>query len=122
MPLNINLFQDEYGLPLATNRKIKTSIDAQKYFNKLVEVLDNYYKLNYYLTEPDQDFRNIVFKSNIDIEKIIRIILINDNKKYKNNKLKIGIITLDLSDIKAENGKQLFKDFFKKFKEIYDSV
>ena len=122
LPLNINLFQDEYRLPLATNRKIKTSIDAQKYFNKLVEVLGNDYKLNYYLTEPDQDFRNIVFKSNIDIEKIIRIILINDNKKYKNNKLKIGIITLDLSDIKAENGKQLFKDFFKKFKEIYDSV
>ena len=122
LPLNINLFQDEYGLPLATNREIKTSIDAQKYFNKLVEVLGNDYKLNYYLTEPDQDFRNIVFKSNIDIEKIIRIILINDNKKYKNYKLKIGIITLDLSDIKAENGKQLFKDFFKKFKEIYDSV
>ena len=122
LPLNINLFQDEYRLPLATNRKIKTSIDAQKYFNKLVEVLGNDYKLNYYLTEPDQDFRNIVFKSNIDIEKNVRIILINDNKKYKNNKLKIGIITLDLSDIKAENGKQLFKDFFKKFKEIYDSV
>lgn len=122
LPLNINLFQDEYGLPISTNKEIKTSIDAKKYFNKLVEVLGNDYKLNYYLTEPDQDFRNIVFKSNIDIEKIVRIILINDNKKYKNNKLKIGIITLDLSDIKAENGKQLFKDFFKKFKEIYDSI
>ena len=79
-------------------------------------------KLNYYLTESAQNFRNIVFKSNIDIEKIVRVILINDNKKYKNNKLKIGIITLDLSDIKTENGKQLFKDFFKKFKEIYDSI
>lgn len=122
LPLNINLFQDEYGLPISTNKEIKTSIDAKKYFNKLVEVLGNDYKLNYYLTEPDQDFRNIVFKSNIDIEKIVRIILINDNKKYKNNKFKIGIITLDLSDIKAENGKQLFKDFFKKFKEICDSV
>ena len=122
LPLNINLFQDEYGLPISTNKEIKTSIDAQKYFNKLVEVLGNDYKLNYYLTEPDQDFRNIVFKSSIGIEKIVRIILINDNKKYKNNKLKIGIITLDLSDIKAENGKQLFKDFFKKFKEICDSI
>ena len=122
LPLNINLFQDEYGLPISTNKEIKTSIDAQKYFNKLVEVLGNDYKLNYYLTEPDQDFRNIVFKSSIGIEKIVRIILINDNKRYKNNKLKIGIITLDLSDIKAENGKQLFKDFFKKFKEICDSI
>ncbi len=122
LPLNINLFQDEYGLPISTNKEIKTSVDAKKYFNKLVEVLGNDYKLNYYLTEPDQDFRNIVFKSNIDIEKIVRIILINDNKKYKNNKFKIGIITLDLSDIKAENGKQLFKDFFKKFKEICNSI
>ena len=122
LPLNINLFQDEYGLPIPMNKEIKTSIDAKKYFNKLVEVLGNYYKLNYYLTEPDQDFRNIVFKSSIDIEKIVRVILINDNKKYKNNKFKIGIITLDLSDIKAENGKQLFKDFFKKFKEICDSI
>ena len=117
LPLNINLFQDEYGLPISTNKEIKTSIDAKKYFNKLVEVLGNDYKFNYYLTEPDQDFRNIVFKSNIDIEKIVRIILINDNKKYKNNKFKIGIINLDLSD-----RKQLFKDFFKKFKEICDSV
>lgn len=122
LPLNINLFQDEYGLPISTNKEIKISIDAQKYFNKLVEVLGNDYKLNYYLTEPDQDFRNIVFKSNIDIEKIVRIILINDNKKYKNNKLKIGIITLNLSDIKAENGKQLFKDFFNKFKEMCDNI
>lgn len=115
-------YNKEYGLPISTNKEIKTSIDVQKYFNKLVEVLGNDYKLNYYLTEPDQDFKNIVFKSNIDIEKIVRIILINDNKKYKNNKLKIGIITLDLSDIKAENGKQLFNGFFKKFKEICDTI
>ena len=117
LPLNINLFQDEYGLPLATNREIKTSIDAQKYFNKLVEVLGNDYKLNYYLTEPDQDFRNIVFKSNIDIEKIIRIILINDNKKYKNNKLKIGIITLDLSDIKQKMENSFLKIFLRNLKK-----
>lgn len=49
--------------------------------------------------------------------KNLRIILINYNKKYKNNKLKLGIITLDLSDIKAENRKQLFKDFLRNFKK-----
>ena len=67
--------------------------------------MSNDYKLNYYLTEPDQEFKNIAFKSNIDIEKIVRIILINDNRKYNNNnnKLKIRIITLDLSDIKSES-------------------
>lgn len=49
-----------------------------------------------------------------------QFLLINNNNN--NNKLKIGIITLDLSGIKAKNRKQLFKDYFKKFKEISDNV
>lgn len=51
------------------NKEIKTSIESKKYFDKLVKVLDNDYKLNYYLIEPNDDFRNIIFKSSIDIEK-----------------------------------------------------
>mgnify|MGYP001632644761 FL=1 len=121
-PLNFILFQDEYGLPIPMNKEIKTSIESKKYFDKLVKVLGNDYKLNYYLIEPNDDFRNIIFKSSIDIEKIVRIILINDNKKYKNNKLKIGIITLDLSNIKSVDGKQIFKRFFEKFKEICENI
>ena len=121
-PLNFILFQDEYGLPIPMNKEIKTSIESKKYFDKLVKVLGNDYKLNYYLIEPNDDFRNIIFKSSIDIEKKVRIILINDNKKYKNNKLKIGIITLDLSNIKSVDGKQIFKRFFEKFKEICENI
>ncbi len=122
LPLNFILFQDEYGLPIPMNKEIKTSIESKKYFDKLVKVLGNDYKLNYYLIEPNDDFRNIIFKSSIDIEKIVRIILINDNKKYKNNKLKIGIILLDLSNIKSVDGKQIFKRFFEKFKEICENI
>ena len=122
LPLNFILFQDEYGLPIPMNKEIKTSIEFKKYFDKLVKLLGNDYKLNYYLIEPNDDFRNIIFESSIDIEKIVRIILINDNKKYKNNKLKIGIITLDLSNIKSVDGKQIFKRFFEKFKEICENI
>ena len=68
-PLNFILFQDEYGLPIPMNKEIKTSIESKKYFDKLVKVLGNDYKLNYYLIEPNDDFRNIIFKSSIDIEK-----------------------------------------------------
>ena len=46
-PLNFILFQDEYGLPIPMNKEIKTSIESKKYFDKLVKVLGNDYKLNY---------------------------------------------------------------------------
>ena len=42
-------------------------------------------------------------------------------KKYKDDKLKLGIITIDLSDIKNINGEQLYKGFFEKFKEMCDN-
>ena len=86
-----------------------------------VEMLGSNYKLNYYEVIPDEDFSDISFISNVDIEKIVRIILIKDNKKYKDDKLKLGIITIDLSDIKAPNGEQLYKGFFEKFKEMSDN-
>ena len=46
---------------------------------------------------------------------------LKDNKKYKDDKLKLGIITIDLSDIKAPNGEQFYKFFFEKFKEMSDN-
>ena len=64
---------------------------------------------------------SINFTSNNDIEKIVRIIAINDKEKYTNNKLKFGIITVDLTDIKAPKGKQLYNGFFEKFKEMCDN-
>ena len=117
LPLNYYGFEDEYGLPLPMNKELKTTKQAQNYFNKLVETLGNDYKLNYYLTEINDKTQNINFTSKNDIEKIVRIIAINDKEKYTNNKLKFGIITIDLTDIKV-NGNQLYKGFFEKFKTL----
>ena len=121
LPLNWFLFEDDYGYSLPMNKELKTIEQAQNYFNKLVRTLGSDYKLNYYFVEPDDDLSNISFSSNVDIEKIVRIIAINDKKKYKDNKLKLGIITVDLSDIKNINGEQLYKGFFEKFKEMCDN-
>ena len=121
LPLNWFLFEDDYGYSLPMNKELKTIEQAQNYFNKLVRTLGSDYKLNYYFVEPDDDLSDISFSSNVDIEKIVRIIAINDKKKYKDNKLKLGIITVDLSDIKNINGEQLYKGFFEKFKEMCDN-
>lgn len=121
LPLNWFLFEDNYGYSLPMNKELKTTEQAQNYFNKLVETLGSDYKLNYYFVYPNDDLSDISFTSNVDIEKIIRIIAINDKKKYKDDKLKFGIITIDLSDIKNINGEQLYKGFFEKFKEMCDN-
>ena len=101
-------------------KQLKTTKQAQNYFNKLVETLGNDYKLNYYLTEINDKTQNINFTSKNDIEKIVRIISINDKEKYANNKLKFGIITIDWTDIKV-NGNPLYKGFFEKFKKLCDN-
>ena len=121
LPLNWFLFEDNYGYSLPMNKELKTTEQAQNYFNKLAETLGSDYKLNYYFVEPNDDLSDISFTSNVDIEKIVRIIAINDKKKYKDGKLKLGIITIDLSDIKNINGEQLYKGFFEKFKEMCDN-
>lgn len=121
LPLNWFLFEDDYGYSLPMNKELKTIEQAQNYFNKLVRTLGSDYKLNYYFVESDDDLSDISFSSNVDIEKIVRIIAINDKKKYKDSKLKLGIITVDLSDIKNINGEQLYKGFFEKFKEMCDN-
>ena len=44
---------------------------------------------------------------------LIRIIPIKDNDKFKSNKLKLGIITINLSNIRSTDGTQLYKNIFK---------
>lgn len=121
LPLNFPLLQDEYRYPLPMNKELKTTEQAHNYFNKLVETLGSDYKLNYYEIEPNDDFTNLSFTAKNEIEKIVRLIAINDSKKFKDDKLKFGIITIDLTDIKAPDGKQLYKGFFEKFKEMCDN-
>ena len=44
---------------------------------------------------------------------LIRIIPIKENDKFKSNKLKLGIITINLSNIRCTDGTQLYKNIFK---------
>ena len=44
---------------------------------------------------------------------LIRIISIKDNDKFKSNKLKLGIVSINLSNIRKPDGTQLYKNIFK---------
>ena len=77
--------------------------------NKLKEIYD----VNYYEVMPNKNFTNLSFMPKNDIEKIIRIIPIKDNDKFKSNKLELGVITINLSNIRSTDGTQLYKNIFK---------
>ena len=117
-PLNFNLFKDEYGIPLTMNKEVKTEEEAKEYFNKLCNILGDEYKLQYYEVDTDDDLKNLTFDSDIEIEKIIRLIALDSGNKFKIQSLKLGVITLDLSNIRNHKGKQFYKDFFNKVKKI----
>ena len=117
-PLNFNLFKDEYGIPLTMNKEIKTEKEAKEYFNKLCNILGNEYKLQYYEVNKDDDLKNFTFDSDIEIEKIIRLITLNRGNKFKTKNLKLGVITLDLSIIRNHEGKQFYKEYFDKIKRM----
>ncbi len=53
----------------------------------------------------------------IEIEKIIRIIPIKDNDKFKNNKLELRVITINLSNIKDTEEHYYIKIFLKQVKQ-----
>ncbi|CCZ59981.1 unknown [Clostridium sp. CAG:710] len=47
------------------------------------------------------------------ISLLLRIIPIQDNDKFKSNKLELGIITINLSNIRNPDRTQLYKNIFK---------
>ena len=53
-----------------------------------------------------------LLKTKLEIS-IIRIIPIKDNDKFKSNKLELGVITINLSNIRSTDGTQLYKNIFK---------
>ena len=117
IPYNFNIFEDDYGYRLNMNHEVRTKDEAKKYFDKLCKTMSDY-KFNYYEIDTDDDLKNINFSSEIEIEKIIRLIALKPDKRFKNQNLKLGVITIDLTDIKDKNGNQLYKDFFEKLKEV----
>lgn len=117
-PYNFNLFEDDYGYPLRMNWEAKTNENAKKYFDKLCTTLGSDYKLNYYEVDTDDELRDITFSSTCEIEKIIRIIALERDKFDKSKNLKLGIITIDLTNVIAPNGKQVYKGYFEKVRKV----
>ena len=108
IPYNFNIFEDDYGYKLNMNHEVRTKDEAKKYFGKLCKTMSDY-KFNYYEIDTDDDLKNIVFSSEIEIEKIVRLIALKPDKRFKNQNLKLGVITIDLTNIKDKNGNQLYK-------------
>ena len=61
---------------------------------------------------------NLKISSEIEVEKIIRLITLKD-AKFDNGNLKLGVITVDLSDIKDINNNQIFKELLGKIKDTF---
>ena len=74
---------------------------ARKYFDKLDKYMNSKIscKLNYYDAIFDFNIMDGTYPATNN-EAVIRAILIEDKKLKRENKLKIGIITLDVSEIK----------------------
>lgn len=91
VPFNLRLFKDEYGCYLNMNHEVKSKEEVKNYFDKLCSTL-NEYKFNYYEIDTDDDLKDIKYSSNINLEKIIRLISIKPDKSFKNQNLKLGVI------------------------------
>ena len=98
IPLNLSsLLVDDMGYKVIITNKEKTKEEARTYYDKLCKTLGNDYKLNYYESYMDDNYK-INFTAHKEEEKVIRVTLLNN--KYKKEKEEFAIITIDLSDIK----------------------
>ena len=75
------------------------------------------YDDNYYEIIPDDDMKDLSFTPKCDIEKIIRIIPIDEEDRFKKSNWKLGVITINLSNVLGKSGKPLYEGVFK-YKEI----
>ena len=79
------------------NHEGKTHKEAQEYFDKLKDTIKNdKLKLNYYEIEADHQLEDVGFIPNGDYEKVLRLIVLSDSKKYNDKTLRLGVITLDM--------------------------
>lgn len=108
IPFNLDFFVDDYGYRLPMNHEIKTESESKKYFEKLCNTLGNDYRLSYYTVDTDDDLKDTVIEVENNLEKIIRLIPI----KNKNKNLRLGVITVDLSNVKDKDGKQVYIEIF----------
>ncbi|MFI3261071.1 MAG: recombinase family protein [bacterium] len=108
-PLNCPVFKDKDNLPLNLNlNDFKTKEEVKKYFNKL----SKNYDVNYYECKTNEDFTNIGFDMKNEIEKVIRIIPLKNENKYKNEDLELAFISINLSNVLNYNGSKFYENMF----------
>ena len=124
-PDNWKIYEDsfyDYGLLINMNREIRTRDSARKYFDKLCNVLNDECDLHYYETYMKDIDKPIFVNSNNKLEKIIRIILLEKDDKFDTDKLNLGVVTVDLSNIRYKDGKQVYKEYFKQLEELNNEL
>ena len=97
VPCNWSIFADSSGSKIAMNHEGKTHKEAQEYFDKLKDTIKNdKLKLNYYEIAADDQLEDVGFIPNGDYEKVLRLIVLSDSKRYDDKTLRLGVITLDM--------------------------
>ena len=97
IPYNLKEIRDGDGYKIPVNDELQTSKEAQEYFNKLKDLyLKDKLIFNYYEIETDSRLENTDFIHNNELEKVLRLIPLSDKKKYNDDNLRLGVITLDL--------------------------
>lgn len=119
-PFNFDLLTDDKGNILALNSELRTSNTAKLYFEKLKSYMKNYTDCDFKYYETFMDIeKNDGFIDVTNYEKILRVIALkNDNKKEE--RLKLGIITIDLESVKDYHTleyENMINDFASEYRE-----
>ncbi len=109
IPLSTFMFQDENGYPITTNWEYHKKEDSKKYFDILNQFINITIKcdLKYHELIYDCDTKQAEFMKDKN-EIAIRMILIDDKKIEKDNKIRLALITMDISETKKRCSKDLF--------------
>lgn len=94
LPIDIHIFEDSNNnsIPIQVNG-FKTKEEANDYKNKL----KLFYNINYNEVEINEELEGS-FNATSKGEKIIRLIPLKNEEKYKENKLKFGVISVNLAN------------------------
>ena len=111
LPIERNLFEDDLGYNLKSDTRTRTRKDAKDYFRKLKKFMGEC-DLNYYEASMKDYKTPATFHPKSELEKIIRVIPLESDNKFKQGKINIGIITASLSEIKDIKGNQFYKSIF----------
>ena len=92
LPIDIHIFEDSNNnsIPIQVNG-FKTKEEANLYKNKL----KTFYNINYNEVEINEELEGS-FNATSKDEKIIRLIPLKNEEKYKESKLKFGVISVNL--------------------------